>query len=158
MSPINSNTIDEAKISISFHRLKFSTITRDYLCSKLDGIEDEKIIRHIELLTSGQLKKLKAVDANCLVKKLLQVIIVDDEMDNTVTETTDDSEHESDEDMDTGKEVNDEGLNPTIIAGQSPSSPEKSKILAQLPNAGSAGTKKYQLVIKNSTHPKFLKS
>ena len=50
----------------------------------LNSKEDEKIIRHIELLTSGQLKKLKAVDANSLVEKLLQAIIVDDEIISSI--------------------------------------------------------------------------
>ena len=72
------------KILISFHRPRYSKVTCEYLCSKLDREEDADVIRNISLLTSGQLKSLKVKEANIVVKKWLQSIIINDEMDDSI--------------------------------------------------------------------------
>ena len=61
---------------------------------------------NIRQLTSGQLKKLKAEDANFLLKKLLLSIIIDDNLDETsATETQGDSDPESSKENDSDEEV-----------------------------------------------------
>ncbi len=100
-------------IVISFQRknAKISQTTCDFLCAKLDIDEDEEVIRHIQLLTSGQLKKLKADDANSLLKKLLTSIIIDDNLDETTVseiEADTDNENEIENGNDSGEEADSE--------------------------------------------------
>ena len=71
----------------------------------LDPEEDEILIRNISQLTSGQKKKLKADEANILVKRLLQSILVNDELDESVlTETGAESETEGEHETDSESE------------------------------------------------------
>ena len=89
------------KIVISFQRTntRISQNTCDFLCDKLDTNEDESLIRNIQFLTSGRLKKLKVEDANLLLKKLLLSIIIDDNLDETSA-----SEIEIESDIESSKE------------------------------------------------------
>ena len=78
------------RILISFLRAKnpnskISKNTSEFLCSKLDRDEDEGHIRNISLLSSGQKKKLKAEEANSLLKLLLKAIIVNDDLDESIS-------------------------------------------------------------------------
>ena len=78
------------RILISFLRAKnpnskISKNTSEFLCSKLDRDEDEELIRNISLLSSGQKKKLKAEEANSLLKLLLKAIIVNDDLDESIS-------------------------------------------------------------------------
>ena len=88
-------------VIISFQRTntKISQNTCDFLCAKLNTNEDESLIRNIQLLTSGQLKKLKVEEANLLLKKLLLSIIIDDNLDETSA-----SEIEAESDFESSKE------------------------------------------------------
>ena len=61
------------RILISFSQTKISKTTSEFLCNKLDQVEDELLIRNISFLASGQKKKLKAEEANTLVTRLLQM-------------------------------------------------------------------------------------
>ena len=104
------------QILISFQRTKYSIVACDYLCSKLDS-EDVDVIKHIQMLTHNKLKKLKADDANYLVRKLLQAIIINDDLEETIVPDTDaesetgvesDTETETGKDHDSGDEADSE--------------------------------------------------
>ena len=64
------------RILISFQRTVISKTTSEYLCSKLDNDEDAEMINNIMLLQTGLKKKLKTVEANALLFKLLFIIKV----------------------------------------------------------------------------------
>ena len=51
----------------------------------MDRDEDEELIRNISLLSSGQKKKLKVEEANTLLKLLLKAIIVNDDLDESIS-------------------------------------------------------------------------
>ena len=97
------------RIMISFQRSKISKKTCEYLCSKLDEEEDGDLMNNITLLQTGLKKKLKAEEANKLVLRLLSAILVNDDLEesvttepenvlkNTVTDSEND-EHESEAD------------------------------------------------------------
>ena len=70
-------------IQISFHRKKFSKSTCDYLCNKLDENEDLETIAQLKGLTNKTISKLKVKEANELVIKILQAIIIDDDLVTT---------------------------------------------------------------------------
>ena len=101
------------KIIISNEKRKFSDKTFKYLCAKLDpNNEDEQsLINDLENLQSGQSKTLKAANANQLVKKILQSIIINDDLEDDTAyqsvatdgniETENDSEHETESELDT---------------------------------------------------------
>ena len=99
-------------ITISFQkRTNISKATCEFLCKKLDQDEDEDLIRNISQLTSGQKKKLKVEEANVLVRRLLQSILVNDELDETIAsemeaESGTENEHESEDDTDTENDPN----------------------------------------------------
>ena len=69
-------------IQISFHRKKFSKTTCEFLCSKLDETEDKETIAQLIGLTDKTISKLKVKEANELVIKILQAIIIDDDLYN----------------------------------------------------------------------------
>ena len=106
------------KVLISFEKRKFNEKTCRYLCAKLDpNNEDEQsLINDLEHLQSGQSKTLKAANANRLVKKILQSIIINDDLEDDTAnqsvatdgniETENDSEHEteSESETDTGND------------------------------------------------------
>ena len=88
-------------IQISFHRKKFRKAMCDYLCSKLDENEDTETISQLKGLTDKTITKLKVKEANELVIKILQAIIIYDDLvttdeENDIDETENDSEHETD--------------------------------------------------------------
>ena len=77
----------------------------------MDQDEDEDLIRNISQLTSGQKKKLKVEEANVLVRRLIQSILVNDELDETIAsemeaESGTENEHESEDDTDTENDPN----------------------------------------------------
>ena len=99
---------ENKNLQITFHRKKFCQTTCDYLCSKLDADteEDKIIIDQLKGLTDKSITKLLAKDANELVKRLLQAIVVIDDLDteddtdyrSVQNESEPDTEHESEED------------------------------------------------------------
>ena len=116
------------KIIFSFNKQSqtIAKSTCEYLCAKLDPEDDAEIIRNLETLTSGQVKKLKSEAANSLLKKLLCAIIINDDLNESLapeetatteneTENESDTEHESDsgEDADSENE-NENDPNNTI--------------------------------------------
>ena len=72
------------RIMISFQRTKISKTTSDYLCSKLDKEEDQELIMNITLLQTGLKKKLKAEEANTLMRRLLCAIMIDDALEDSI--------------------------------------------------------------------------
>ena len=68
----------------------------------MDQTEDEELIRNISYLSSGQKKKLKAEEANYLLKRLLQAILINDNLDESSVA----SENEDPNEM-TSNSVND---------------------------------------------------
>ena len=127
------------RILISFQQKAFSDVTCQFLCSKLDKDEDEDIIRNIRMLTSGELKKLRADDANALVKKLLQSIIINDNLEESVLpasiiETETETETENDDENDSGDEADSEtdanntikGVPPNVVTS-TPGGPQGTK-------------------------------
>ena len=97
---------EHKKVLITFHRKKFCPVTCEYLCSKLDADNEEEsnIMAQLRGLTDESITKLLAKDANELVKRLLQAIIIDDDLDteydtdykSVPNESELDSEHETD--------------------------------------------------------------
>ena len=102
------------RIVISFSQTKIHKTTSEYLCSKLDQTEDEELIRNISYLSSGQKKKLKAEEANYLLKRLLQAILINDNLDESsvasenedLNEMTSNSVNETENDEEDSEEEN----------------------------------------------------
>ena len=69
---------ENTKVQITFHRRKFSNATCDYLCSKLDAdnAENSAIMSHLQGLTDESFTKLKVKEANELVKRILQAMVI----------------------------------------------------------------------------------
>ena len=119
-------------ITISFQkRTNISKTTCEFLCKMLDQDEDEAMIRNISQLTSGQKKKLKVEEANILVRRLLQSILVNDDLDESIVtenevepetegehETESESENEADKTIKSGPKPNDQtgpsGIDPNV--------------------------------------------
>ena len=76
---------------------------------------DAKLISNLKTLASGEVKKLKANEANVLLIRLIQAIIIIDDLEETIhsTGTITDTEHESEED-DSEDESKEDGNNQTI--------------------------------------------
>ena len=72
------------RILISFQRTVISKTTSEYLCSKLDKDEDAEMINNIKLLQTGLKKKLKTVEVNALMFKLLCSILVNDNLEESL--------------------------------------------------------------------------
>ena len=137
------------RITISFQQKAISDVTCQFLCSKLDTTEDEDIIRNIQMLTSWALKKLRADDANILVRKLLQAIIINDNLDESILtatspETEIETETENDDEFETGDKADSEendtditiqGVPPKIVTstpgGPKFNNPKVKKVLSK---------------------------
>ena len=107
---------ENKNIQITFHRRKFCQVTCDFLCSKLDAdnAEDSIIMAQLKGLTDESITKLLAKDANELVKRLLQAIVINDDLDTEYE--TDYRSVQNESELDTEHETDGEdGNNATII-------------------------------------------
>ena len=109
---------ENEKIKFSFNKKSYSDLTKEFLCAKLDPEEDAEIISNLRNLMENVQKSLKVKTANALLKKILQAIIINDEIEEDEkfgadTDTDADDESEND-DPPTQKEIKgatDPGLN-----------------------------------------------
>ena len=101
-------------IQISFSKKEFNKKTEEFLCAKLEDSTDEHLIEYIRRLANS--KKLMAKEAQELLIRLIQAIIVDDELDETMNNSKSDTEHETEnEDNESENESEDDANNKTII-------------------------------------------
>ena len=85
----------------------------------MDEDRDKELIANLKNLASGSVKKLKANDANILLVRIIQAIIIDDDSEETINSTITNNEHESDgEETETENDGND-----ITIVSQSPVDP-----------------------------------
>ena len=80
-------------IQISFQKKKFNKATEEFLCSKMDEEQDAELIKNLKILASWEVKKLKAKIANALLIKIIQAIIIKDDLEETINSTFIDNEH-----------------------------------------------------------------
>jgi hypothetical protein len=109
MAFINGTIINpNSKIQITFHRKEYSQTTCDYLCSKLDpdDIFDSALMFNLQGLTNKSITKLKVKEANEMVIKLLQAIVINDDLLTTDDET---EANETDSEAEIETEAENEG-------------------------------------------------
>ena len=112
------------EIQISFQRKRFSKVTEDFLCDRLDKDTDEVLIQNLRNLAQKKVKKLKAQDANDLLIRIIQSIIINDNLEETInTSAPEDTEHESDSD----DEKHEDGNSTIIVTNKIVSTPGCSK-------------------------------
>ena len=86
------------EIHISFQRKRFNKATEEFLCSRLDEECDANLISNLKSLANGDVKKFKVNDANVLLIRLIQAIIINVDLEETINTTITDTEHESEDD------------------------------------------------------------
>ena len=104
MSKLNDSKMaseENEKINFSFNKKSYSDLTKEFFCAKMDPEEDAEIICNLRNLMENTQKSLKVKNANALLKKILQAIIINDEIADDVkfgsdsdTEAEDESENE----------------------------------------------------------------
>ena len=102
------------EIQISFQRKRFNKATEEFLCSRMDVESDSNLITNLKSLASGVVKKLNVNDANALLIRIIQAIIINDDLEETINTTITDTEHES-EDEDSENEKTEDGNNKNIV-------------------------------------------
>ncbi len=137
----------ETKINISFHRRKYSMATCEFLCAKLDEERDKEIITNIRALTNGTMTKMKVKEANAMAIRIVQAIIIDDDLEEFEETMDTETEGESDSDRDNGDEtIKDETstqVEKAEITVQDPVQSSSTSVFPLDTNAKSKGKKHY---------------
>ena len=100
------------EIQISFQKKKFSKETEDYLCSRLDKDTEADLIHNLRELASLKVKKLKSQDANDLLIRIIQAIIINDDLEETINSSAHDTENDNEPESES---EDDKGGDKTII-------------------------------------------
>ena len=148
MHLVCKSKIKKTDIQISFQKKRCSKATEEFLCSRMDEDNDSNLIGNLKSLASVEVKKLQANDANVLLVRIIQAIIINDDLEETLNYTTTNNEHESD-----GKN------NATIVEIQNGDPPQgTSKQDIQMKKIVPAAPKKPKSDEKIVHHPKLVQN